>query len=109
MGKSLTYPTPQHKEAAQAIVEFYRGTVGIEAVLLVNSCARGKASRHSYLDIAILLAYDKWIHEQIVEILKLPELYESLARLFEIRHFESQEIAEKGKALKKLIAEYIRI
>ena len=261
MKKSVTYPTPQHKEAAQAIVEFYRDTVGIEAVLLVNSCARGKASQHSCLDIAILLkpdtlkdnedslekdwqkfyeageifkslrkagkysevhldfingifvltereevgppdtfeieignrvahsvslweggeyfsrlkerwlpyyddklrkerlgtvidychnnldhiplyverglyfqaferlryafkeflqalfisrqiypiAYDKWIHEQIVEILRLPELYESLVRLFEIRHFESQEIDEKGKALKKLIAEHIMI
>ncbi|MBV9278861.1 MAG: nucleotidyltransferase domain-containing protein [Chloroflexi bacterium] len=53
------------------------------------------------------IAYDKWIHEQIVEILGLPDLYPQLPALFEIRHFESGEIAEKGRALEGLLARYV--
>jgi hypothetical protein len=49
------YPTPQHSEAASVLVEHYRGQPGIDAVLLVNSCARGKATPDSCLDIAILV------------------------------------------------------
>jgi hypothetical protein len=49
------YPTPQHAEAADVLVEHYRGQTGIDAVLLVNSCARGKATPDSCLDIAILV------------------------------------------------------
>ena len=52
------------------------------------------------------IAYNKWIHEQIVEILDLPELYEQLTHLFEIRQFESHEIAEKGKEVEELLEKY---
>lgn len=49
-----TYPTPQHQAAAEAITEHYTATYPIDAVLLVNSCARGKATRDSCLDIVVL-------------------------------------------------------
>lgn len=49
------------------------------------------------------IAYDKWIHEQIVEILGLPELYEQLTHLFEIKHFESHEIADKAREVEELL------
>jgi len=52
------------------------------------------------------IAYDKWIREQIVEILGLPYLYEILPHLFEIQHFESLEIVEKAQILRKLVEEY---
>lgn len=52
------------------------------------------------------IAYNKWIHEQIVEILGLPELYEQLTDLFEIRQFESREIVEKGKEVGQLLEKY---
>ena len=52
------------------------------------------------------IAYDKWIHEQIVEILGLPELYEQLTHLFEIKHFESHEIADKAGAVEELLEEF---
>jgi hypothetical protein len=52
------------------------------------------------------IAYNKWIHEQIVEILGLPELYEQLSHLFEIRNFESTEIADKALQVEKLLDEY---
>ncbi|MDQ2690462.1 MAG: hypothetical protein M3Y68_00340 [Chloroflexota bacterium] len=52
------------------------------------------------------IAYDKWIHEQIVEILGLPELYEQLTHLFEIKHFESHELAEKAKEVEDLLEKY---
>lgn len=53
------------------------------------------------------IAYDKWVREQIEEILGLPELYQRLPRLFEITHFESQELAQKGRDLEALVEEYV--
>jgi predicted nucleotidyltransferase len=52
------------------------------------------------------IAYNKWIHEQIVEILRLPELYEQLIHLFEIKQFESHEIADKAKEVEQLLEKY---
>ena len=53
-----TYPTPEHQTAADAIVEFFVSNYKIDAVLLVNSCARGKATRDSCLDIVMLAKPD---------------------------------------------------
>lgn len=52
------------------------------------------------------ITYDKWIHEQVVEILGLPELYEQLTHLFEIKQFESHEIADKAKQVEQLLDQY---
>ena len=52
------------------------------------------------------IAYDKWIHEQVDEILGLPELYEQLSHLFEIKKFESTELADKAKEVEQLLEEY---
>jgi hypothetical protein len=49
------YPTPQHANAAEVLVDHYQGQPSIDAILLVNSCARGKATPDSCLDIAILV------------------------------------------------------
>jgi hypothetical protein len=53
-----TYPTPEHKAAADVIVDFFVSNYNIDAVLLVNSCARGKATRDSCLDIIMLARPD---------------------------------------------------
>lgn len=53
------------------------------------------------------IAYNKWIREQVAEILGLPELYEQLPRLFEIGRFETGEIAEKAAALRNLFERYV--
>ena len=55
------------------------------------------------------IAYDKWIREQIEEILGLPELYQQLPRLFEIQRFESGEIADKAEQLQRLVQQYCAI
>ena len=52
------------------------------------------------------IAYDKWIREQVEEILGLPDLYKQLPKLFEFSHFESSEIADKAKDLGGLLEEY---
>lgn len=52
------------------------------------------------------IAYNKWIHEQVVEILGLPELYKRLPRLFEIRDFESRELVDKALEVESLLDEY---
>ena len=52
------------------------------------------------------IAYDKWIREQIEDILGLPELYPRLVSLFEIEHFESTELAEKAEEVRRLLQQY---
>lgn len=52
------------------------------------------------------IAYNKWIREQVEEILGLPELYAQLTHLFEIKHFESSEIADKAKEVEELLEKY---
>lgn len=52
------------------------------------------------------IAYNKWIHEQLVEILKLPDLYNQLSHLFEIKRFESTELADKASELEELLDKY---
>ena len=47
------YPSPAHKGAAETIVGYFRQTAETEAVLLVNSCARGRATRDSRLDLIV--------------------------------------------------------
>ncbi len=53
------------------------------------------------------LAYDKWVREQIEEILGLPDLYARLPRLLEIGRFESEELVDKARALEALVSQYI--
>jgi hypothetical protein len=53
------------------------------------------------------IAYDKWIREQVVDILGLPELYAHLPHLFEIGHFESAELVEKANSLQRLLDAWI--
>lgn len=55
MKLQATYPTSQHAKAADSITHFFTSNYDIDAVMLVNSCARGKATRDSCLDINILV------------------------------------------------------
>ncbi len=52
------------------------------------------------------IAYDKWIREQIVEILGLPNLYPRLVDLLSIKDFESTEMKEKADTLHDMFNEY---
>ncbi len=52
------------------------------------------------------IAYNKWIHEQIVDILELPKLYEQITHLFEIKKFESTEIGDKAREVEELLEKY---
>jgi predicted nucleotidyltransferase len=52
------------------------------------------------------LAYNKWIHQQVVDWLKLPELYPQLPPLLSITQFESNELIEKARDLQNLVERY---
>lgn len=52
------------------------------------------------------IAYDKWIREQVEDILGLPELYPQLPRLFEIQRFESTELAQKAEDVRRWLQQY---
>jgi len=49
------YPTVEHERASMAIVNFFCKVPDVEAVILTGSCARGKATKDSCLDIMVLL------------------------------------------------------
>ncbi|MGE5251020.1 MAG: hypothetical protein ACM3QS_12520, partial [Bacteroidota bacterium] len=53
------YPTPEHGAAAESFVRFVTTNFDADAVLLVNSCTRGRATRDSCLDIVMLAAPEK--------------------------------------------------
>lgn len=53
------------------------------------------------------IAYDKWIKEQLVEILHEPKLYKEFVSLYEIKHLESNEMIEKAEKLKELAKKYL--
>lgn len=55
MSTHPAYPTPEHEGAADAITTFFAGRPGVDLVLLTNSCARGKATRDSCLDMAVIV------------------------------------------------------
>lgn len=67
MKLQATYPTPQHRTAAETITEFFAANYSIDAVLLVNSCARGEATRDSCLDI-IVLANPASLRSQVAQL-----------------------------------------
>ena len=49
------YPSIYHQKAAEKFAAFFYTRFGVDAILLVNSCARGKASPDSCLDLAVIL------------------------------------------------------
>ena len=51
------------------------------------------------------IAYDKWVREEVVEILGLPQVYERLAHVLEIQTFESQQVVEQARVLEALLQE----
>jgi hypothetical protein len=54
------------------------------------------------------IAYDKWVKEEVAEILGLPDLYAQLPHLFEIHAFESRELLDKAQQLEALLDVYVR-
>ena len=49
------YPTPLHQEIAELVISHFEQKQDVDSILLLNSCARGKATPKSDLDMAILL------------------------------------------------------
>ncbi len=52
------------------------------------------------------IAYNKWIKDQVVEVLNLPELYKELPNIISVNKIESTELLDKAKRLKKLLDQY---
>lgn len=49
------------------------------------------------------IAYNKWIHEQVVKLISRPDLYPRLPSILSITNIESHEINEKAKMLRELL------
>lgn len=105
------YPTPEHQHAANLDhIPLY-----IKRGLHFQCFHRFCDAFREFLQALFIarrtypIAYDKWIQEQIVEILELPDLYNQLLHLFEIRNFESREILDKARILRDLLDEYAPI
>jgi predicted nucleotidyltransferase len=55
------------------------------------------------------ISYDKWIKEQVVEVLGEAELYPRLVSMLEIQRLESDELIHKAEELSRMVAEYIEV
>ena len=49
------------------------------------------------------IAYNKWIREQVVELLQLPALYPLLPPILEISQLESLQVVQKAAMLRDLL------
>ena len=83
------FPTSVHRDAAEAVVDFARGQP-VQAVLLVNSCARGVGTRESDVDIALLIDTQtdavKSIELAWIECYERTAVFRKLERLSSIVH-----------------------
>jgi predicted nucleotidyltransferase len=82
------YPTPQHAAAARVITGFFSTRYDVQAVMLLNSCARGKATRDSCLDLAVLAEPD-WLSSNLGAL-------ESDWSAFEARETAIQDLKQVG-------------
>ena len=64
MALNPKYPTIEHEQASEAIVYFFSASPVVEAVTLICSCARDKASRDSCLDMAVLVRPESVVIER---------------------------------------------
>lgn len=55
MTPAPTFPTPLHRDTAELARDYFSTIPGVDTVLVVNSCARGRAVPESDLDFAILM------------------------------------------------------
>jgi len=55
MVSNLSFPTKLHQDSAELIKDYFLAISNVDTVLVVNSCARGKAAPESDLDFAILV------------------------------------------------------
>src|SRR5206468_1858181 len=51
----LKFPTELHREVAELAGDFFSAHAQVDTILVVNSCARGRAVAGSDLDLAVLL------------------------------------------------------
>lgn len=56
MTTQVVFPTPLHQEVSEHLTTFFKTQPNVDAVLLVNSCARGKATPESDVDVAVLVS-----------------------------------------------------
>jgi hypothetical protein len=68
-----------------------------------NLVPKPKLVKVKKINLFFFFSYDKWIKEQIVEILKKPKRYTELVKILEINNFESKEMTQKSKDLRRLL------
>jgi predicted nucleotidyltransferase len=69
------YPSQFHEDATYAVVKHFRGKPFIKAILLTNSCARGKATKDSCVDMTV-------VHEPSISTQAYAEMKQSFSDFF---------------------------
>ena len=69
------FPSDLHRVAADAVSDFFSSLQEVDTVLVVNSCARGKATPDSDLDLAVLVKH----HTSAAKIQSLENAWHSYA------------------------------
>src|SRR4029079_16741699 len=55
MNAMLKFPTEIHREVSELVKDFFTAQAHVDTILVVNSCARGRAVAGSDLDFAVLI------------------------------------------------------
>lgn len=102
------YPTDKHRQAAAAIVDFFAQTLYFQSFNRLYDAYREFLQGLFIARRTYPIAYDKWIREQIAEILELPALYQALVALWEIDALEGPALDQRANTLRRLWEEYVR-
>ena len=114
------YPEDLRRERLATIVKFCRNNLAhvplyVQRELYFQAFKRLYHALEEFLECLFIarrtypIAYDKWVREQVVDILGLPDLYAQLVGLLEVRHLESAELMEKSVLVETLIGRFIEM
>lgn len=118
---SVWYDTVFHKGTAlRNVFASIKGNVDPDAVIIcreriiLSIIQTSLSSMEEFLQALFIskrkypIAYDKWIKEQLCDILQLPNLYDELVGIMECHKLESSEHIIKADKLEYLVSHYCK-
>lgn len=98
--KMNNYPTKEHENAANKMVEILSKDKGVLSILLTNSCVRGMATKDSCLDMEIIIKNIKNKEKMKDKIEKLDNTVKEFIELKKVGKFSHMDIHVSDGKLK---------
>ena len=114
------YPEKLRSERLELVVKYCRNNLAhiplyVERGLYFQAVKRLHNALEEFLQCLFIarrtypIAYDKWVREQVVDILRLPALYGQIVGLLEVEHLESTDLTDKSVVIENLIGCFIAV